>query len=132
MRGIGEVLDPLPGPVPVHMVLVNPGVAVSTPAVFRALARSDNPPLPDIPPFPDAGAVLGWLAATRNDLESPAVAIAPAIADVLDALRTAGAALARMSGSGATCFGLWPDAADAARGAAILSARRPDWWVQAA
>jgi 4-diphosphocytidyl-2-C-methyl-D-erythritol kinase len=131
MRGIGEVLDPV-GAVPVHMVLVNPGVAVPTPAVFRALASRANPPLPHIPAFADAGAVLDWLTHTRNDLEPAAITVAPAIADVLTALRGAGAALARMSGSGATCFGLWPDAEGAGRGAAMLARRHPGWWVQAA
>jgi len=129
MRGIGEVLDPLP-PLPhVAVVLVNPGVALSTPAVFEGLARRDNPALPAIPAFRNSATLIGWLAQCRNDLEEPAMTQVPAIADALAALRQAGAGLARMSGSGATCFGLFADAAEATRAAAALA--RPGWWVAA-
>lgn len=126
MRGIGERLDPVPPIPPLWVVLVNPGVAVSTPAVFKALESRDNPPLPP-PEWETADSLLAWLARCRNDLEAPARAVAPEIGQALTALERAGAALARMSGSGATCFGLFTDA-KAARDAANALAR-PGWWV---
>jgi 4-diphosphocytidyl-2-C-methyl-D-erythritol kinase len=71
MTGLGEGVAPVAGVPALSLVLVNPGVAVPTPAVFRALTRADNPPLPPVPAFVDAAAVLDWLGATRNDLEAP-------------------------------------------------------------
>ena len=130
-RGVGEQLQPLPQVPALPMVLANPGVGVSTPAVFGALARRDNPPLPEVPRFPDSVAVAAWLAGTRNDLTEPALACASPIADALDALDRQGAMLARMSGSGATCFGLFREMADAEQAATQLSAERPDWFVVA-
>jgi 4-diphosphocytidyl-2-C-methyl-D-erythritol kinase len=130
MRGVGEVLEPLPGPVPVHLLLVNPGVPVQTPQVFAGLAEACNPPMPAIPPFGDAAAVARFAALCRNDLQPPATALVPAIAEVTAAIAaTEGCLLARMSGSGATCFGLYADAEarDAAR--AGLARRHPGWWV---
>jgi 4-diphosphocytidyl-2-C-methyl-D-erythritol kinase len=130
-RGVGEQLQPLPQFPALPMVLANPGVGVSTPAVFGALARRDNPPLPEVPRFADSAAVAAWLAGTRNDLTEPALAYAPPIADALDALDRQGAMLARMSGSGATCFGLFREMADAEQAATQLGAERPDWFVVA-
>ena len=129
MRGLGEIVDPLPGIPALHLVLVNPRVPVSTPEVFRALHRRDNPGLPDPPEGADAALLVEWLKATGNDLQPPAIRVAPVIADALAALADAGAALARMSGSGATCFGIFPDAAAALRAAGSLAAARPGWWV---
>lgn len=112
-RGIGEAIEPLAPLPPFRLVLANPGVPVATPAVFRALTRRDNPPLPDLPAgFADLDALVAWLAATRNDLEAPAIDLVPAIGETLAALRALpGCRVARMSGSGATCFALFePDA----------------------
>jgi 4-diphosphocytidyl-2-C-methyl-D-erythritol kinase len=130
-RGVGEQLHVLPQFPPLPMVLANPGVGVSTPAVFGALARRDNPPLPEIPRFADSAEVAAWLAGTRNDLTEPALGCAPPIADALDALDRQGAMLARMSGSGATCFGLFREVAEAEYAASRLGAERPDWFVVA-
>ncbi|WP_336799352.1 4-(cytidine 5'-diphospho)-2-C-methyl-D-erythritol kinase [Kaistia sp. MMO-174] len=131
--GIGETIEPLPGFPSLPMVLVNPGVAVSTPAVFRGLARADNPPLPALPPvFSDAEAVAEWLKTTRNDLENPAIAALPLIAASLaEMAATDGCRLARMSGSGATIFGLFATWTEAERAAAALSNAHPAWWVVA-
>ncbi|WP_411956759.1 4-(cytidine 5'-diphospho)-2-C-methyl-D-erythritol kinase [Paracoccus homiensis] len=129
MSGIGEVVVPLPALPTLDLVLVNPGVAVSTPQVFAALDRRDNPPLPPIPDFADATALIAWLRQTRNDLQAPACRIAPVIGQVLQALNHHGAGLARMSGSGATCFGIF-DGAAAALAAASDLARR-GWWAVA-
>jgi len=130
-RGIGEALEPVAGLPALPMVLVNPGVAVATPPVFAALSRRDNPPLPPLPARGGVAALLGWLEATRNDLEAPALTIAPAIAEALAALRSANAAFARMSGSGATCFGLFGTAAAAASAADAIRRARPGWFVAA-
>lgn len=131
MRGIGEVLDTVPDLPPCWVVLVNPGVAVSTPAVFKALETADNPPM-DLPDsFADFDGLTAWLGQQRNDLQEPACQVAPVIRDVLTALDH-DAALARMSGSGATCFGLYPTEAAAQRAADRLRAGHPDWWVAAA
>ncbi len=125
MQGIGEILLPAPALPPVGIVLVNPGVAVATPAVFRARAPGFTPPAALPGGWPDAAAMAADLAACTNDLQAAAISLCPAIAEVLDAL--SGALFARMSGSGATCFALFADA-DAARAAAAGLAR-PDWWV---
>ena len=85
-----------------------------------------------LPRWRDAAECAGWLATQRNDLEAPARAICPEIGAVLDSFRGAeGCALARMSGSGATCFGLYPDPGAARRAAARIATQRPDWWVVA-
>jgi len=128
MSGIGEILAPAPALPDVGIVLVNPGVAVSTPAVFRARTGgfSDTARFPD-QGWRDAGSLAGTLLATRNDLEPPARLLVPAIGDVLDTLAAIpGCLLARMSGSGATCFALFATADQAAAAARPL--RRPGWW----
>ncbi|MGH1452170.1 MAG: 4-(cytidine 5'-diphospho)-2-C-methyl-D-erythritol kinase [Paracoccaceae bacterium] len=131
MRGIGEdvaVLSEIPE---VFAVLVNPGVAVPTPEVFRRLKVKQNPPMGDIPDWADAGDLAVWLGRQRNDLQAPAVAAEPVIGTVLDAIgATGGCLLARMSGSGATCFGLYGD--QAAADAAAAGLQRDGWWVAAA
>lgn len=130
MQGIGDVITPLP-PLPrAWLVLVNPGEAVSTPAVFEALRRRENPPLPPVPPLPDAGALAGYLALCRNDLEAAAESLCPAIARVRAALSDQpGCLIARMSGSGATCFGLFADYDHAAGAVAALGRDHPGWWT---
>ena len=133
MQGIGEVLTLLP-PLPVAaMVLVNPRIAVPTPAVFAALASRTNPPVPAPPAtgWRDFAALAGWLRdGTRNDLAAAAQSIAPVLTQVEAALlATRGCALARMSGSGATCFGLYPDQPAALAAADSLRIRHPSWWV---
>ncbi|RHZ97504.1 4-(cytidine 5'-diphospho)-2-C-methyl-D-erythritol kinase [Cereibacter sphaeroides] len=132
MAGVGEILTPLAAPLPeAWLVLANPGVSVPTPPVFKALARRDNPPMPDeLPGWPTVEALAAFLATQRNDLEPPAIALAPEIARTRAALAAQrGCLLARMSGSGATCFGLFA-AEEAARAAAeAIGAEHPGWWV---
>ena len=136
MRGVGEKLSgPLALP-PLHAMLVNPGVALATRDVFASWVRGANPAAPlDLVALKKAknhGELLECLAAQPNDLEGAAVALAPVIAEVLDALRSlAGCRLARMSGSGATCFGLFESAASAQSAATLLQGKYPKWWVQA-
>lgn len=130
MGGIGEVLEPINLP-DLPVVLVNPGVSVSTPTIFQKLASKANPPLSDdIPQCGRAGEFIAWLANQRNDLQSPAIATEPVIADVLKALQSLGAELARMSGSGATCFALFSSHQDAVAAANSLKEDHPNWWVQ--
>ncbi|SDY17662.1 4-(cytidine 5'-diphospho)-2-C-methyl-D-erythritol kinase [Citreimonas salinaria] len=128
MQGIGEALTPLDLP-PLPAVLVNPGVEVPTGPVFAALPSRENPPMTDMPVARDRQTFLGWLAAQRNDLQAPAIGLQPVIAQVIDALRDAD--LARMSGSGATCFGLYPVQGAAERAAGRIAARHPGWWTAA-
>jgi 4-diphosphocytidyl-2-C-methyl-D-erythritol kinase len=135
LRGAGEDVAALDAPLPpAWLVLANPGAALATPAVFAALDRRDNPGLPArLPPFPDAAALAAFLAAQRNDLEDPAERLLPAVGTVRAALaRQPGALVARMSGSGATCFALFPAAAPAQAAAAALARAEPGWWVAAA
>jgi 4-diphosphocytidyl-2-C-methyl-D-erythritol kinase len=131
MSGVGERLEPLALPA-FWLVLANPGVPLGTGAVFAGLAARANPPLSEPPP-PGLDAFVGWLAAQRNDLEPAAVALAPAVAETLAALAAQpGVRLARMSGSGATCFGIFADQAAALAAAEALRRARPGWWVAAA
>lgn len=134
MRGIGEDVAPCPGLPPLFAVLANPGVAVPTPEAFKALENKQNPPMPKrIPQGMKAAAFIDWLATQRNDLEAPAIARSGIIQDVLDALAALpGSRLARMSGSGATCFALFETEEAAHAGAAALAKAQPDWWVEAA
>ncbi|MDF0542812.1 4-(cytidine 5'-diphospho)-2-C-methyl-D-erythritol kinase [Sphingobium sp. H39-3-25] len=107
------------------MLLVNPAVPVSTGPVFAGWDRVDRGPL-------EAIDLPGIIAQGRNDLQAPAITIAPAIAEVLAALDLCeGVRLARMSGSGATCFALFDDMPACTSAAATLGAARPDWWIMA-
>lgn len=139
MRGIGEILsEPLALP-KLPAVLVNPRVAVPTKDVFAALraqrqAQGNAGRGADFESRPrwKAADLIETLAGEPNDLEAPAVAIAPAVAQVLADLRALkGCRLARMSGSGATCFGLFGTAPAAAAAARALRGKHPDWWVRA-
>lgn len=129
-RGIGERVSftPLPS---LPAVLVNPRIEVPTPEIFRALTYRDNPPMPDpLPAFANAAGLIDWLRDQRNDLQAPARSIAPVIDDVLAALNASeGCGLARMSGSGATCFGLFADEAHAKAASKRLRTDHPGWWV---
>jgi 4-diphosphocytidyl-2-C-methyl-D-erythritol kinase len=146
MRGIGEILSEPFGLPQLPAVLVNPGVPVETRAVFAALAaaraRGDAPTPPEAErdAEPDASwaairapaALVEAVAQGGNDLEPVAIGLAPAVADVLAVLRRQGGCrLARMSGSGATCFALFETRRAAATAAQQLRAERPAWWVQA-
>lgn len=134
VRGVGEILHPLRGFPATHLVLVNPLVPVVTADVFRRLESRQNPPLPALPQPLTRPAQLGlWLAETRNDLEPAAIALVPAIGTLLRDMRTVdGCALARMSGSGGTVFGLFGSAAQAHQAAHDMRARHPGYWVAAA
>jgi 4-diphosphocytidyl-2-C-methyl-D-erythritol kinase len=135
MRGAGEKLSaPLDLPA-LPAVLVNPGVAVPTKDVFGKLALTAGERRGDVSEIDPARlaertSLIAYVKSQPNDLEIPAVAIQPVIAEVIAAIdRQSGCLLARMSGSGATCFGLFDTEAAAARAAQALSASQPAWWV---
>lgn len=132
MAGVGEQIEAVDLP-RLAAVLANPRVEVETPHVFGKLAAKNNAPLPELPPLGSASDLIEFLREqTRNDLEPPALALAPVVGEVLDRLwGLEGARLARMSGSGATCFALFDEIGAAETAAAVLSAQRPDWWVSA-
>ncbi len=134
MTGIGERVAPLPALPEAYAVLANPGVALATRAVFAALGtppaagRAAPAPLP--PAFAVLGDLVGYMRARSNDLEPPARAIAPVIAQALDALAAApGCRIARLSGSGATCFGIFETRAQAEAAARAIARSHPDWWI---
>jgi len=133
MEGIGGQVTPLPPLPPVFAVLANPRVAVATPAVFKALSRKNNPPMPAVlPQFSDVAELAAWLRQQRNDLQAPAMLAQPVIAQVLSALEALpGQRIARMSGSGATCFALFDTRQAGTAAAQALSAQQPGWWVTA-
>jgi 4-diphosphocytidyl-2-C-methyl-D-erythritol kinase len=113
------------------IVLVNPGVGVPTGKVFGALKERRGVGLPLPPKFAGADDLVAYLKDTANDLEAPARVIAPVIGEVLDFIAGQGALLSRMSGSGATCFGLFENGTAAARAADAIHAAHPGWWAVA-
>ncbi|MGV1989162.1 4-(cytidine 5'-diphospho)-2-C-methyl-D-erythritol kinase [Agrobacterium sp. 22-221-1] len=126
-RGIGEDIEPLTDLPELAMVLANPLKAVSTPEIFRRLQNKTNPPLP-------ASATIGWmdfLAQSRNDLQPPAQALLPEIGEIIGLLSQEGTALVRMSGSGATCFGIFHSLEAARKAETSLRKKRPGWYFQA-
>lgn len=132
VRGIGNDIEPLTDLPALPIVLVNPGVAVSTPAVFQNLDEKTNSVMSPLRRAPNINEFLGWLCEQRNDLEKSACALFPEIQRVLDMLgSTEGCALARMSGSGGTCFGLFRNTDEAGRAAKEITAAQPLFWVKA-
>lgn len=129
-RGIGEVIDPISGWPPLPMVLIWPGAAVPTGAIFSALEERVNEPLPPIFRLETVAGVATWLAGQRNDLQHAAVQVAPVIHAGLEALRAApGCLLARMSGSGSGCFGLFASTELSRAVASRIASAEPSWWV---
>ncbi|WP_343871540.1 4-(cytidine 5'-diphospho)-2-C-methyl-D-erythritol kinase, partial [Sphingomonas ursincola] len=125
VEGRGEALEPhdLPGLSGMPILLVNPGIPLGTAPVFRGWDQVDRGPL-------DTSCLEAVISSGRNDLEGPARALVPEIADVLERLRsTSGATLSRMSGSGATCFALFDSPAACATAEQALAAEYPAWWL---
>ncbi len=133
LGGVGESVVPAPPLPPVWLVLVNPGRPLSTRAVFAAWEGSFSRPCRWRDALADAAALAERLAAYGNDLEAPARRLVPEIDEVLTVLAARDhCRLARMSGSGATCFGLFGSLGAAEAAAAEIAAERPAWWVAAA
>lgn len=135
VSGLGEVLTPVEGLPPLFLVLVNPRVEVPTAQVFKTLdvrSGTNVPPLL-LPPPGSARELAMHLDRLSNDLAAPAKKLAPVVMRVEQALvATDGCFIARMSGSGATCFGLYETPAAAEIAAAAIAKAHPEWWVRAA
>lgn len=129
--GIGEILTPLPQMPALALVLGNPLKGVSTPTIFRLLANKANPVMPDLPTDAALSDWIERLGTLRNDLEPPARALLAEIGMLSDMFAAEGALFTRMSGSGATCFGIFADQHHAEQAAATLRQKRPDWYFQA-
>ncbi len=139
MRGAGEAVGPALTLAALPAVLINPGVPVETAPVFRALGLKvgeAHPLAAEAHPVIDGAdgldALIARIAPARNDLEAPALTVAPVIGDTLAALRDQpDCRLARMSGSGATVFGLFGHRSAAVAAARAIAAAQPGWWVRA-
>lgn len=135
MRGAGETVGHALDLPPLPALLINPGVPVATAPVFRALglavgARNTGAPHPDFAGCTGIAAVFDALVPARNDLEAPALTVAPVIGEALAALRAQpGCRLVRMSGSGATVFGLFSDREAVGRAARRIRSRAEGWWI---
>ncbi len=127
--GIGERITPVAHLPALDMLLVNPLKPVSTLDIFRRLTVKTNPPLPQALPRDQEG-WLRFLDTLRNDLEAPACALVDEVPQALSLLLCHGATLARMSGSGATCFGIFRDRQSAENAANAIRQARPDWFVE--
>ena len=132
MRGIGDQVEPGPGLPRCGIVLVNPRVEVSTPEIFRSMTRRDNAAMPSIPEsFDELDQLTDFLANCRNDLQEPAIGLCPEIGDVLSVLDSNNRVkLARMSGSGGTCFGLC-EINDVMEVERELRTANGGWWIAA-
>ncbi len=137
MCGLGERVTPVQELAPLPAILVNPRLKLSTADVFRTLNAAPLPPGSDetppvFKPWKDAEGAAMFLMEGRNDLEAPAIALEPAVERVLDTLRRLdGCLLSRLSGSGPTCFGLFPSQEAAANAAQEIARAYPNWWVAA-
>jgi len=130
MGGIGTELAPAPDLPAAGLLLVNPGVGLSTPSVYKARQGGFTPAMRFMESPADADALVGLLAERRNDLTDPAVSLLPVIGEVLAAITDLPACkLAQMSGSGATCFGVFADIEAAKRAGEALKAVHPGWWI---
>lgn len=134
VSGMGEILSPAPELPAFSLVLVNPGIEVPTKRIFNTISvRSGTVPPPFPPRFASARTFAMFLDGLFNDLAAPAKAIAPVIMSAEAALvATEGCLIARMSGSGATCVGLYEKDEDAVAAAAKIAQAHPGWWVKAA
>ncbi|MCB1651487.1 MAG: 4-(cytidine 5'-diphospho)-2-C-methyl-D-erythritol kinase [Alphaproteobacteria bacterium] len=131
MRGIGDILDDIPPLPEVPVVLVHPGKACSTPSVFGSFKGPFAPVEPVPASFETAESFVSFLHHRRNDLEGAAKNIVPEIENVLKAIDAQkGVMLARMSGSGSTCFGLFEDEKTAHSAAQSIKEHNPDWWIK--
>jgi 4-diphosphocytidyl-2-C-methyl-D-erythritol kinase len=141
MSGAGEVVEPLAEPLPaLNVVLVNPLARVpadKTAQVFQKLAAPPHtngvrPAKAEKRSFESRADLMAFLAANGNDLEAPAIAVVPALVRVMTALnRLTGIEMARLSGAGPTCYGIFPSAPAAEAAAAALKSAQPDWWIEA-
>lgn len=129
--GIGETLEIIEDACSVPMVLINHGQEISTPEIFKRLSHTNGQPISiDYSALKTVQSLVSVLENTRNDLYEPAHALAPELANVLKTLQHSGALFARMSGSGATCFGIYANKQDADEAAKNIKSFQPDWFVK--
>lgn len=131
--GRGDRVAEIAGIPTLPLALVFPSAGVSTAKVFARAGDGSDPRLPRLPGrFGSVADMAGWLDGTRNGLEEPAIAEVPVIGEALNHLRrSTDCLIARMTGSGSTCFGLFPDLGSAKRAVGRIRADRPNWWVRA-
>lgn len=132
MRGIGDHLEVADGVPQCWAVLIWPGVGVATPHIFKHLEKKDNLAMPEgLPKFQSHTQMITWLRGMRNDLQATCAALVPEVSEALTALAACdGLGLARMSGSGSTCFGLFETQGQADAAARKIAASHPEWWVK--
>ena len=131
MQGIGQDITAIPDMPNMAVVLANPMRPVPTGPVFHALTQKNNPPIMgDIPQHKTPAEFAGWLEKQRNDLQPPALQTCPIVGDVLAQLAHTAPLLARMSGSGGTCFALYETPDQATLAAQTIQSAQPGWWVR--
>lgn len=130
-RGIGDEITAAAQMPALPIMLINDGTGIATPDVFRRLKFRDNPPLAQMRAMADVAAVCDYLEQTRNDLFAPATMLAPALPERIDLLRQTGGNYVQMSGSGATCFAIFTNQADADMAAQTIRQEHLDWFVVA-
>ncbi len=130
--GVGENIALLPGMPSFHCIIANPLQPVSTPQVFQRLTEKNNAPIGPLPALSSAAGWLSWLGSLRNDLEPPARLVQSRIAELSGLMKDTGAALVRMSGSGASCFALYETEAQARESLEKLTTARPQWFFMQA
>ena len=125
-QGIGDEIQLLDSNTPLHIVLVNPCIEISTPEVFKGLQQAENSPISSTPltVLPESNE----LNTMRNDLQAPALSMETVIQDTLNVLHDTDAQVVRMSGSGATCFGIYANLQQAKAAAEKIQSQHPDWW----
>ena len=126
--GVGENIALLPGMPSFHCIIANPLQPVSTPQVFQRLTEKNNPSIGPLPALSSKANWLSWLGSLRNDLEPPARLVQSRIAELSGLMKDTGAALVRMSGSGASCFALYENEAQASESLEKLTVTRPQWF----
>ena len=133
MQGVGDILSAMPNLPKFAIVLVNSGGAVSTANIFGALTTTENTPISPFTNFETQTDLFNYLATQRNDLFRAAAKFDPDIRNIINSLsKTNNCSVARMSGSGGTCFGLFPDIQSAKTAQHSINQQQPDWWVASA
>ncbi|MGI9386601.1 MAG: 4-(cytidine 5'-diphospho)-2-C-methyl-D-erythritol kinase, partial [Methyloligellaceae bacterium] len=137
MTGIGEAVTPAPRLPEIAVVIVNPAIPLPTQTIYAALNAPDFAPhlvggTTDLDrSFGDLNQLMAYLETAPNDLEQAALSLVPAVGDVKAELAAQdGCLLARLSGSGSTCFGIFPDQCIAETAEHAIARQRPDWWVR--
>ncbi|MFK7902119.1 MAG: 4-(cytidine 5'-diphospho)-2-C-methyl-D-erythritol kinase, partial [Nitratireductor sp.] len=130
-KGVGDEITVVEDFKPLNILLINPNIPVSTPHIFKHLTNKNNTALAPLNETKQNTKWTEWLKAQRNDLQLPAIAAEPNISLVLEAIESTKPELSRMSGSGATCFGIYKDAIECENAYKAILEKHPDWWCVA-